>query len=71
MTMFLIMMPLMVLAVAVAVVPVLYFTIREHNLIHLGSPTRPKPDRPVYPIRKVDVADRSADGSDGPTAVAA
>jgi hypothetical protein len=43
MTMFLITLPLMIAAVAIAVVPVLYHSIREHRLIHTGSPTRTGP----------------------------
>jgi hypothetical protein len=40
MTMFLITLPLMIAAVAIAVVPVLYHSIREHRLIYTGSATR-------------------------------
>ena len=50
MTMFLITVPLMIAAVAIAVVPVLYHSIREHRLIRTGSPTRIRP--------KVDAGDQ-------------
>ena len=43
MTTFLIMVPLMIAAVAIAVVPVLYHSVREHRLIHTGSPDRIRP----------------------------
>jgi hypothetical protein len=63
MTMFLITLPLMIAAVAIAVVPVLYHSIREHRLIHTGSPTRtsPKVDsgysvRPARPAEPEKVA---------------
>lgn len=58
MTWFFIMVPLMLLAVAIATVPVLYHSVREHNLIHHGTPTRPKPPRPGYSTRQVEVSDR-------------
>jgi hypothetical protein len=46
MTMFFITLPLMVAAVAIAVVPVLYHSIREHRLIQAGSadPVGPRVD---------------------------
>jgi hypothetical protein len=48
----LIMVPLMIVAVAVAVVPVLYYSIREHRLIHAASPTRTGPNADTgYPVR--------------------
>ena len=43
MTLFIIMVPLMVVAVAIATVPVLYHSIREHRLIHTGSASRFRP----------------------------
>lgn len=58
MTWFFIMVPLMVVAVAIAIVPVLYHSVREHNLINHGSPNKPKPATPVYAIRRIDVAER-------------
>jgi hypothetical protein len=58
MTWFFIMMPLMVLAVAIATVPVLYHSVREHNLIHYGAPTKPRQRRPGYAARRVDVTER-------------
>jgi len=58
MTPFIIMIPLMVLAIAIATIPVLYLSIREHNLLHFGESKRPAPARPVYAVRKV-VVDRS------------
>ena len=58
MTPFIIMIPLMVLAIAIATIPVLYFSVREHNLLRYGEPKRPAPVRPVYPVRRA-VVDRS------------
>ena len=55
MTLFIILAPLMVLAVAIAAVPVLYVSIREHNLIHHGQASKPRKARPVYPLRTVEV----------------
>ena len=59
MTLFIIMIPLMVLATAIATIPVLYLSVREHNLLHFGQSKRPAPARPVYAVRKA-VVDRSA-----------
>ena len=63
MTMFLITVPLMIAAVAIAVVPVLYHSIREHRLIHTGSPRRIRPNagagdqvRPERPAEREKVA---------------
>ena len=53
MTLFIIMAPLMVLAVAIAAVPVLYLSVREHNLIHHGQASRPRRPTPVYAVRSV------------------
>jgi len=57
MTILLITVPLMIVAIAIAVVPVLAQSIREHRLIHTGSttPIRPRvgtepsvrPERPA------------------------
>jgi hypothetical protein len=55
MTWFIITVPLMVLATAIAVVPVLYHSVREHNLLVHGSPTRPKPASQVYTIRTAEM----------------
>jgi len=44
MSMFLITLPLMIAAVAIAVVPVLYHSIREDRLIQTGSATRIRPE---------------------------
>jgi hypothetical protein len=44
MTLFIIMVPLMVAAVAVATVPVLFHSVREHRLIHADPAERPTPD---------------------------
>jgi hypothetical protein len=68
MTLLILMVPLMVLAVAVAVVPVLYLSVREHNLALYGSPTRPRPSRPVYALRTVE---RTGDSPAEPLPVAA
>ena len=55
MTLFIIMVPLMIVATAIATVPVLYHSVREHRLIHTGSATRPKPVADTgYSIRTVD-----------------
>ena len=58
MTMFLITLPLMIAAIAIAVVPVLYHSIREHRLIQSGSATRTGPlvdsDSPVDPDRPAE-----------------
>jgi hypothetical protein len=63
MTMFLVTLPLMIIAVAIAVVPVLYHSIRQHRPIHTGSPTQsgPKagsgsPARPDRPAERERVA---------------
>jgi hypothetical protein len=63
MTMFLITLPLMIAGIAIAVVPALYHSIREHRLIHTGSATRmaPKvhsgsPARPDRPAERERVA---------------
>jgi len=63
MTMFLVTLPLMIIAVAIAVVPVLYPSIRQHRPIHTGSSTRsgPKvgsgsPARPERPAERERVA---------------
>jgi hypothetical protein len=58
MTWFFIMVPLMLVAVAIATVPVLYHSVREHNLINHGSATKPKPIRPEYTTRSVEVTER-------------
>lgn len=42
MTLMIIMVPLMVLAIAIAAVPVLYMSVREHNLIHHGRANKPR-----------------------------
>lgn len=59
MTIFLITLPLMIAAVAIAVVPVLYHSIREDRLIRTGSATRtgPKVDT-GYPVRRDRPAER-------------
>jgi hypothetical protein len=59
MTIFLITLPLMIAAVAIAVVPVLYHSIREDRLIRAGSATRtgPKVDT-GYPVRRDRPAER-------------
>jgi hypothetical protein len=58
MTMFLITLPLMIIASAIAVVPVLYHSIREHRLIQTGSATRSGPlvhsGSPVHPDRPAE-----------------
>ena len=41
MTPFIIMIPLMVLAVAIATIPILYVSLREHNLVRFGNSKRP------------------------------
>ncbi len=59
MTLFLIMVPLMVAAVAIATVPVLYHSVREHRLIHSGSAEKPRaPMATGYSVRKVTPAQR-------------
>jgi hypothetical protein len=55
MTPFIIMIPLMVLAVAIATIPILYVSLREHNLVHFGNSKRPASVRPVYATRKAVV----------------
>jgi len=55
MTPFIIMIPLMVLAIAIATIPVLYVSVREHNLLHHGESKRPAPVRPVYAVRRAAV----------------
>lgn len=48
MTPFMIMIPLMVLAIAIAIIPIVYVSVREHNLVHFGTSKRPAPVKPVY-----------------------
>ncbi len=55
MTPFIIMIPLMVLAVAIATIPILYVSLREHNLVRFGNSKRPASVRPVYATRKTVV----------------
>ncbi len=43
MTLIFIMVPLMIAAIAIATVPVLYHSVREHRLIHTGSAARVRP----------------------------
>jgi len=43
MTLFIIMVPLMVAAIAIATVPVLYHSVREDRLIRSGSAETPRP----------------------------
>jgi hypothetical protein len=67
MTLFIIMVPLMLAATAIATVPILYHSVREHRLIHTGSATRPRPVAASgYSIRTV-----SRDQSDTHDKVAA
>ena len=58
MSLFLISLPLMIAAVAIAVVPVLYHSIREDRLIQTGSATRIRPKvgagHPVSPDQPVE-----------------
>jgi hypothetical protein len=56
MTLFIIMVPLMLLATAIAAVPVLYLSVREHNLIHHGASRKPKPTRPMDGVGPVRVS---------------
>jgi len=59
MTLFLIMVPLMVAAVAIATVPILYHSVREHRLIHSGSAEKPRvPVATGYSVRKVTPTER-------------
>ncbi len=58
MTWFFIMVPLMLVAVAIATVPVLYHSVREHNLINHGAAAKPKPIRSDYTTRQVEVTER-------------
>jgi hypothetical protein len=59
MTLFIIMVPLMIAAVAIATVPVLWHSVREHRLIHTGSATKPKLAVDTgYSIRTVRAPDR-------------
>jgi len=59
MTLFIIMVPLMVAAVAIATIPVLYHSIREHRLIHTGSAAKTKPAADTgYSVRTVRADDR-------------
>ncbi len=44
MTLFIIMVPLMVAAIAIATLPVLYHSVREHRLIHAGPAGRRTPE---------------------------
>jgi hypothetical protein len=54
MTLFIIMVPLMVAAIAIATVPILYHSVREDRLLHSGSAKKPKlPVDTGYSIRKV------------------
>jgi hypothetical protein len=54
MTLFFIMVPLMVAAVAIATIPILYHSIREHRLVHSGSADKPRvPLASGYSVRKV------------------
>ena len=54
MTLLIIMVPLMLAAIAIATVPVLYHSVREHRLIHTGSATRLKPvAASAYSVRTV------------------
>ncbi len=58
MTLFIIMVPLMIAAIAIATVPVLYHSVREHRLIHTGSATRLKPvAASQYSVRTVSKDD--------------
>jgi hypothetical protein len=67
MTLLIIMVPLMIAAIAIATVPVLYHSVREHRLIHTGSATRLKPvAASEYSVRTV-----SKDHSDHREKVAA
>ena len=61
MTPFIIMIPLMVLAIAIATIPVLYLSVREHNLLHFGTSKRPSPARPVYAVRRAVVGRSEVD----------
>jgi hypothetical protein len=58
MTWFFIMVPLMLVAAAIATVPVLYHSVREHNLINHGAATRPRPTTSAYSTRQVAVTER-------------
>jgi hypothetical protein len=59
MTLFIIMVPLMIAAVAIATVPVLWHSVREHRLIHTGSADRPRPVVDTgYSLRTVPAVDR-------------
>jgi hypothetical protein len=56
MTWFYVTLPLMLLAIGIATLPVLYYSIREHRLIHGQSPTarsNAKPTRSDYWTRSV------------------
>jgi hypothetical protein len=57
MTVFFIMVPLMVVAIAIAAGLVLYCTVREPNITRYGSHPKPKLDKPLYSIRKVGTAE--------------
>ena len=60
MTIFLIMVPLMIAAIAIAVVPVLYHSIREHRLITTGSAARIRPKVDTgYSVRPATPAGRA------------
>ena len=55
MTPFIIMIPLMVLAIAIATIPILYISVREHNNVRFGKSRRPASVRPVYATRRTVV----------------
>jgi hypothetical protein len=59
MTMLIIMVPLMVLAVAIAAVPLLVLSVRENNLVQYGSAKKPKAVKVVYPTRRAGPPPRS------------
>ncbi len=51
MTLFIIMLPLMIAAVAIATLPLLYSSVREHRLVNTARVEKPKPypDLPARP----------------------
>ncbi len=62
MTLVFVMVPLMVAAVAIATVPILYHSVREHRLIHGGSARKVRaPAAAGYSIRRVPPPERSVD----------
>ena len=54
MVLFIVMVPLMIVALLIATVPVLYFSVRENRLIQSGSAEKPRPQKDnEYYVRKI------------------